>query len=134
MPVDVDTLRRLFKHLLDFRNLVEETGTDEITWEGEVWVYHDLVYLYEASQAGLPRRQAESIRFFLVGQMREEDVAVLMGLKPTNPIGMYATTGLARLVSWIDEGQLPRFRAEERHGTDALRRTQGSGGGGGRAA
>jgi len=135
MPVDVDTLRRLFRNLEDFHILVQETGIYVIPGEddGEEWSYFDLLYLFEQSQIRLPGRQAQAIRFFLVGQQREEDVAVMMGLKPTNPIGMYATTGLERIVSWIEEGELPRYKAEASN-ANALRDRQGIGGRGGRAA
>lgn len=135
MPVDVDTLRRLFRNLEDFHILVQETGIYVIPGEveGEEWSYFDLRYLFDESQIRLPVRQAQAIRFFLVGQQREEDVAVMMGLKPTNPIGMYATTGLTRIVSWIEEGELPRYKAEARHAHE-VRGTQGSGGRGRRVA
>jgi hypothetical protein len=127
VPLDVKSLRKLFRHLGEFHDLVVETGTDTLTYEGEEWSYYDLEYLFTETQSGrLPVRQAQAIKWFLVAQLREEDVAVKMGLKPTNPIGMYATSGLEKLVLWIETGQLSRFRPESTDGSDEVWRLGGA--------
>lgn len=56
----------------------------------------------------LPKRQQQAIELFLVLNQPEESVAVAMGLAPTNPIGMYATAGLERLLQLMDKGLLDR--------------------------
>ena len=51
----------------------------------------------------LSDRQAQAIRMFLVDGMFEADCAELMGVSRTNPIGMYATNGLERIVMLIND-------------------------------
>lgn len=97
-----------------FRALYSDEGKDTITGpDGTEWSLWDLETIYTACLS-LPPRQAQSIQLFLVGNMREADVAEMMGLSRTNPIGMYATTGLEKIVSLIVEGKMPRFKMEER--------------------
>jgi hypothetical protein len=61
----------------------------------------------------LPDRQRQAIELFLILNKPEDEVALSMGLAPTNPIGMYATAGLTRLLRMIDEGMLPRFHDDD---------------------
>lgn len=62
----------------------------------------------------LPLRQQQAIELFLVLNLPEAEAAVRMGLAPTNPVGMYATSGLTRLLKLMDEGYLPRFADDGR--------------------
>ena len=67
-------------------------------------------YLLEEVLPLLPTRQRQSIVLCLIEGRREEDVALMMNISPTNPICLYATNGIMSMLSMIDAGQLPRFR------------------------
>lgn len=100
--MDVNTLRMLFRNLLAWRALYEDAGVDEIHGpDGETYCLWDLERMYVDLQ-NLPLRQAQAIEWCLVRGERERDVAVRMGLKPTNPVAMYATLGLQKLVANFD--------------------------------
>ena len=100
----VSLLRSMFKNLKQFRVLREDIGLDVISSpDGCKWSIWDLEALYDASQTMLSDRQAQAIRMFLVDGMFEADCAELMGVSRTNPIGMYATNGLERIVMLIND-------------------------------
>jgi hypothetical protein len=102
--LSVNLLRHLFRALLMFRAAHEDFGLDTVTGPGgEVWSIWDIEALYEASQNLLPPRQSQAIRFFLVEGMYEADAAERMGVSRSNPIGMYATDGLSRIVSLVED-------------------------------
>ena len=107
--IEVSVLRELFRNLQAFRAIYESEGVDTlISEDGSEWCLWDVEYLYE--QIGvLPRRQRQAIHF-LVLNVKESDAAVVMGIAPTNPVGMYATEGLKKLIGMIDQGAFPRFR------------------------
>lgn len=119
----VETLRKLFRHYLQFKSLYESDGQCEITApNGAVWSLFDIQYLYEVAMRRptgnkeydrlhpcLPIRQQQAIELFLVLNMPEDEAAEMMGLSRTNPVGMYATSGLTKLLKFLDEGHLPRF-------------------------
>lgn len=107
LGVDVSTLRKLFKGLEQWRAFREDFSVDTFVYEGREWHIMDIEMLYRASQTLLAPRQAQAIELHLVGNLREADVARLMGISPTNPIGMYATDGLKHIVAMIEEGLLP---------------------------
>lgn len=110
MELSVDLLRSLFRNLAAFQSLYESEGVDTVTDpDGNEWSLWDIKYVYEWSLSTLPKRQAQAVEYFLYLNLRESDVAKLMGLKPTNPIGMYATSGLQKVVYSIQEGDLPNF-------------------------
>ena len=110
----------LFRCLHQFRSLFESEGIDEITApNGTVWSLFDIEYLYAAAMRRptgkkdfdrehpcLPIRQQQAIELFLVLNQPEEEAAEIMGLSRTNPIGMYATSGLTKLLKLLDEGYL----------------------------
>lgn len=108
----VSELRELFRHLNAFRAVFEETGLEDITTpDGNVWSIWDLEYLHDQ----LPRlrtRQQQAITLCLIHNMRERDAAVAMGVSETNPVMMYATLGLQRLLDMVDAGELVRFREQ----------------------
>lgn len=117
-------MRALFRGLLAFESLFESDGIHEITDPtGQGWSLFDVQYLYrfamreptgdkdyDKAHPTLPLRQRQAIELFLKLNMAEKDAAEAMGLSPTNPIGMYATSGIEKLIRFIDEGRLPRFR------------------------
>lgn len=99
--ISVDGLRVVFRGLTAWRNLFDQYGDQLYTVtddRGIEWELHEVERLYRMSQEVLTKRQAEAIKYFLVDNMREEDVAIAMGIKSSNPIGLYATEGLRRLV------------------------------------
>jgi hypothetical protein len=120
----VSELRELLRHLADFRATFEATGLDVVrTPSGAEWSLWDLEYLLQESAQRLTVRQRQAITLCLVHGVKEVDAARLMGLSPTNPVSMYATLGLQRLLDMIDRGELTRFnrpvltpaQAVERH-------------------
>lgn len=113
MAIEVSVLRELFRNLQLFRAVYEDEGVDTIhTQSGDSWVIWDLEYLYGELHR-LPRRQAQAIELCLVQNLKEEDAARIMGVSPTNPVAMYATEGLKKIVVLIGSGALPKFRADE---------------------
>ncbi len=107
--LDVQTLRELFRQLQAWHSIYESDQVDVITGpEGEQYCLWDLDYLYGQLHR-LPRRQREAIELYLVQNMREADAAVAMGVSATNPIGIYATVGLGKIIDMIEAGELPRF-------------------------
>lgn len=110
---EITELRELFKNLLDFRSLFQEYGIEEFpSSTGRMWSIWDLEYLYERCSE-LTLRQRQAITLCLVHNMREKDVAAVMGVKESNPVGMYATLGLRRLLDMIERGAFDRFRNSE---------------------
>lgn len=116
----------MFRHLLWFRSVYESDGVTEITApNGSAWSLFDIEYLYKEAMRRptgdklydllhpcLPIRQQQAIELFLVLNMPEDQAAVTMGLKSTNPVGMYATSGITKLLKFLDEGRLRRFDAD----------------------
>lgn len=99
----VDILRQVFRGLEQWRlAYAADTSLQTVVNDGIEWNILDVERLYDASQQLLTVRQAQAIRLFLVGNMRESDVAVAMGIKPSNPIGLYATEGLHQLIEMVD--------------------------------
>src|SRR5690606_41714590 len=70
---------------------------------------YDIEYLYECRNRLSPR-QRQAIELFLYCNIRERDVARMMGVAETNPIAIYATQGLARLCDMIENAELPGYR------------------------
>lgn len=122
----VNSLRLLFRHLEAFRSVYEAEGKSEITApNGAVWSLFDIEYLYheamrrpighkeyDREHPTLPIRQQQAIQLFLVMNLPEDQAAVIMGLSPTNPVGMYATSGITKLLKFLDEGRLKRFNSD----------------------
>lgn len=106
----ISELRSLFKYLQEFRSVFEETGMDEISTPfGNTWSLWDLEYLYRQCSR-LTLRQQQAITLCLIHGMKEKDAAKAMGVSETNPVMMYATLGLRRLLDLIEYGELDLFR------------------------
>lgn len=109
---DVHELRSLFRYLQEFRSLYELEGIEEVTTpQGRTWSIWDLEYLYAAAEHLLTTSQYRAIMLFLVEDHKEADAAELMGVSRTNPVGMYASLGLSKLIEFIEHGGLDRFRS-----------------------
>lgn len=110
--MDVATLRELIRNLQGFQALRETTGTTEITGPGGItYSIYDIEYLYRC-RTKLSARQQQAIELFLYQNIRERDVAKMMGVAETNPIAIYATQGLTRLCDMIAKGELDGYRDE----------------------
>lgn len=104
----VDLLREVFRNLLAWRSLYESDGTDTLTCpDGQTLSLWDVEYLYAASQQVLPIRQRQAICRCLLYNLSEQDAAQTMNIDVTNPVAMYATSGLERLVHASKFGLLP---------------------------
>lgn len=105
----VQTLRQLFRHLHAFRAIYETDNVAEIRDpDGITWSLWDLEELYKIAVKTdlLPMRQRQAIELFLVLNLPEDRVAELMGIKRSNPCGMYASSGLVRLLKEMDAGNI----------------------------
>lgn len=104
--LDLGTLRELFRYLQAWRALWESEGIDVIASGDRSYCLQDVEYLYSLLPL-LPRRQWQAIELCLVRNMKESDAAVAMGISRTNPVSMYAASGLRRILEWIANGELP---------------------------
>lgn len=112
----VQTLRQLFRHLHAFRAIFESDNVSEIRDpDGITWSIWDLEQLYEVAVNTdlLPLRQRQAIELFLVLNMPEDKVAEALSIKSSNPVGMYATSGLVRLLKEMDLGHIINPWAQE---------------------
>lgn len=104
----VSILRELLRHLQAWRALYEADGVDVLEGpDGFSISLWDLETIYQMVDT-LPPRQAEAIELCLVQNVRERDAAVMMGVSPTNPVAMYATSGLEKLVKQVEQGEVFR--------------------------
>jgi hypothetical protein len=108
----VSTLRELFRNLQAFRSFVEAGGSEDLIWHGHVFNYWDLERVYAYSQAILPKRQYQAIFLCLYQNVLEKDAAGMMGVSPTNPVAMYATKGLEKLLTDLRSGRIPNVRID----------------------
>jgi hypothetical protein len=119
----VSELRDLFRYLSDFRATYESTGLDVITTpHGNTWSLWDLEYLYRIACERLTLRQQQAITLCLIHGVKESDAAELMGVSRTNPVMMYASLGLQRLIDMMDFGELTRFNRPLLRPEDLARR------------
>lgn len=114
----VSVLRELLRNLQLWRSAYIEHGTDCVTGpDGTEYHLADIEDLYAlrlpmGEWKGLSDRQRQAIEACLVADQREVDVAIAMGVSPTNPVASYATQGMRRLLSTAEEiraGRDPRI-------------------------
>jgi hypothetical protein len=113
----VETLREMFRHLQAWHSLYEAEGIDVLTGpDGEEWALWDIDILYEMSQHYLSVRQRQAIKLCLYENLSEARAARAMGTDESNPVTMYASSGLETLVHLYRVGMLPstqQFRREK---------------------
>lgn len=113
----VETLREMFRHLQAWHSLYEAEGIDVLTGpDGEEWSLWDIDVLYEMSQHYLSVRQRQAIKLCLYENLSEARAARSMGTDESNPVTMYASSGLETLVHLYRVGMLPstkQFRREK---------------------
>jgi hypothetical protein len=112
----VSVLRELFRNLQAFRAYVEAGGSEDLIWKGHEFNYWDLERIYNYSQEALPRRQHQAIFLCLYQNVLEKKAAEIMGVSPTNPVAMYATKGLEKLISDLRAGRIPSVSIDLRAG------------------
>ena len=109
----VPILRELFRHHQAWHSAFEaHEVTDVLVSSGVEISLWDLDYLVSCVDR-LPARQSQAIRLCLLENLREEDAAVAMGVSRTNPVSMYANSGLQKILAMIERGDLPRFRPDD---------------------
>lgn len=112
MALTVRTLRELFRGLQAFQAAYESEGIEEIRApDGTTWHLADVSYLYE-QRYRLSPRQKQAIELCLVANVKEKHASQIMGVSSTNPVAMYATDGLKKLIELAEAGELPRFRLD----------------------
>lgn len=111
MTIPVRIFRELLRHLQVWQALYEAEGKDTLTGpDGTEYCLHDIQHLYRVGVPMLSLRQKQAIRWFLIENHPEREVARMMGVSEDNPVASYATQGLVRLNELIDSGQIPRYR------------------------
>ena len=105
----VKFMRKVFRNLQGFRSYYEETGRDMITCDGVTLNLFDMERLYDQRRL-LSLRQQEAIELFLEQDIRERDVAVMMGVSETNPVAIYATQGLKKMYRMIESDVISGYR------------------------
>lgn len=112
----VDLLRSLLRNLESFRALRESEGIDTIpTPDGDEVNLWDLEAMLEFTLPRLPDRQRQAIELVLIQNCLEKQAAIVMGVSETNPVAMYASEGLKKIIVFVEEGQVcsPLSRYEE---------------------
>lgn len=109
----VDVHRDLLRNLQQWRSLYEglEVGDVLVAADGRSYSLWDVDTFYRY-RTTLPSRQSLSIQFCLYENMKERDAAVRMGIKPTNPVSIYATIGLTSLLTKAFAGDLPHYHLD----------------------
>lgn len=103
-PVDHRVLRELLRNLQLFEALFETEGIDTLFGpDGMQYCLFDIKKLY-GLRIHLSQRQRQAVELFLYEDKREREVAEAMGVSPANPVAIYATQGLRRLVQIYDNG------------------------------
>lgn len=121
----VEILREMFRHLQAWHSLYEAEGIDVLTGpDGEEWSLWDIDNLYEMSQYYLSVRQRQAIKLCLYENLSEARAARAMGTDESNPVTMYASSGLETLVHLYRVGMLPSVQQFRREKAKANMRTK----------
>jgi hypothetical protein len=114
LTIPVRIFRELLRHLQVWQALYEAEGVDTLTGpDGTEYCLHDIHQLYRVGVPMLSHRQRQAIRWFLIENRSEREVACMMGVSADNPVASYATQGLCRLNELIEAGQIPRYQPGE---------------------
>ena len=101
----VNVHRELIRNLQHWKALFEahEVSDTLVAANRRSYCLWDIEVFY-AARTVLPERQRESIELCLFENLTESTAAERMGVSPTNPVAMYATVGLARLLCMSSAG------------------------------
>lgn len=107
----VNVHRELIRNLQIWHSLHEaqEVTDTMLSADGQSYCLWDIDRLY-AERHRLPERQRRAMELCLYDNVAEKTAASLMGIAETNPVSVYATVGLSRLLGWAYAGELPTYR------------------------
>ncbi len=102
--------RELIRNLQSWMSLFEarevddtlrgEDGREYSLWDMQVFYQHRTV---------LPDRQRLTIEYCLYQNLTEKEAAIKMGIRPSNPVSIYATIGLTSLLARATVGDLSGY-------------------------
>lgn len=106
----VEVHRELIRNLQHWESLLEaqEVPAVLVASDSRSYSIWDVQRFY-GFRVQLPGRMRQSIQYYLYENMLECDAAVRMGIRPTNPVGTYATIGLTNLIGKAVSGELPGY-------------------------
>lgn len=109
----VGTHRELIRNLQHWRSLYEALEVPDVLMANDARSYSlwDVQVFYE-QRVICPDRMQQSIQFCLFENMKERDAAVRMGIRPSNPVSVYATIGLTTMLAKAVRGELPGYVIE----------------------
>jgi hypothetical protein len=106
-------MRGLLRGLQAWRSSYESLEVAETLVDpaGREWVLWDVERFYDHRRR-LPERMRVAIELMLYEGRFERDVARSMGISESNPVGVYVTVGLVRLLAMARTGRLRGCRIE----------------------
>lgn len=109
----LDTMREAVRNLQSWHSLFEalEVSDTLTAADGRSYTLWDVQYLYDQRHR-LPNQQRIAIELCLYDNVLERDAARRMGTSDDNPVAVYATVGLTKLIRMAKDGDLPLFRFE----------------------
>lgn len=110
---EVNRYRELIRNLQSWRSLFEalevpDVLTDPSGREVALW---DIEYFYE-QRTRLPEQMRTAIELCLFENVLEREAAKRMGTSESNPVSVYATVGVTKLLRMARDGELPLFRLD----------------------
>jgi hypothetical protein len=102
--------RELIRNLQHWRALFEADEVPDVLVASDSRSYSlwDVTRFYE-HRVVVPERMQQSIQFCLYENMKEQDAAVRMGVKRSNPVSVYATIGLTNMLAKATTGELSGY-------------------------
>lgn len=102
--------RELIRNLQHWRALYESRQVPEIlvAGDGKEYCLWDVEKFYAARHT-LPDRQQRTIRMNLFEDRSEREIAELLGIGRNNPVAIYGTVGLTRLLAAAVKGQVEGY-------------------------
>lgn len=99
------------RNLQAWRSLFEAHEVPDllVASDGRSYCLWDIEYFYE-QRFRVPPQQHRAIELCLYENVLEKNAAVMMGVAETNPVAVYATVGLCKLLSMAYLGDLPGYR------------------------
>lgn len=105
---DLQTWRDMLRNLQLWTSMREsgEIGDVINSADGRKWHLTDIQRFY-GFRTMLPPRMRQAVELFLYDNRLEKQSAKIMGVSLTNPVAMYATVGLTRLLGHAHRRELP---------------------------
>lgn len=106
----VNVHRELIRNLQHWKSLFIDHQVEDVLVAADRRSYclWDVESFY-ARRIVLPERQRQSLELCLFQNFTEAVAAEKMGVSITNPVAMYATVGLSRLLSMAMTGEIPGY-------------------------